>query len=287
MFNRCAVSIGDALFTALYSYIEDKNPNMYNIEGIYEDGEQKFAAIQNREDNKYSRLNFSFDNETFTAEEIVDMTEGFTPGDEPQFALADIEEYVSKKKQNEEKKNQGKTDEDETDDSDDNKKDDSSNEEQPEDEDDSSDEEEPESKEDDEEDKKKKKKYSLDEIPEYIELKNQFAALEAENEELKAQNSSLTEFKNSIELEKKQEMIESFYMLSDEDKQDVVENINTYSLEDIEAKLSIICVRNKVDFNLDNSKEEKDEPLVYTLEHEEDMTPAWIAAVAEVMKENN
>ena len=52
-------------------------------------------------------------------------------------------------------------------------------------------------------------------------------------------------------------MIASFYMLSDEDKKDVVANIDTYSLDDIEAKLSIICVRNKVSFNLDDDKPRK------------------------------
>ena len=38
---------------------------------------------------------------------------------------------------------------------------------------------------------------------------------------------------------------ETFYMLSDEDKKEVIENIDSYSLDDIEAKLSILCVRNK------------------------------------------
>ena len=35
----------------------------------------------------------------------------------------------------------------------------------------------------------------------------------------------------------KESMINSFYMLSDEDKKDVVENIDKYSIDDIEAKL--------------------------------------------------
>ena len=52
-------------------------------------------------------------------------------------------------------------------------------------------------------------------------------------------------------------MIDQFYMLSDDDKADVIANIDTYSIDDIEAKLSIICVRNKVSFNLDDDKEPK------------------------------
>ncbi len=40
-------------------------------------------------------------------------------------------------------------------------------------------------------------------------------------------------------------------MLSDEDKKNVLDNIDKFSLRDIEAELSIICVRNRVNFNLD------------------------------------
>lgn len=61
-------------------------------------------------------------------------------------------------------------------------------------------------------------------------------------------------------------MIESFYMLSDEDKKDVVENIDTYSIDDIEAKLSIICVRNKVSFNLEDDKTPETKPTTFSLD---------------------
>lgn len=88
-------------------------------------------------------------------------------------------------------------------------------------------------------------------------------------------------------------MIDSFYMLSDADKKDCIDNIDTYSVDDIEAKLSIICVRNKVSFNLDdnNKQEEKTpaEPLVYELDDNDDgdSAPAWIKAVRETAKEMN
>ena len=45
-------------------------------------------------------------------------------------------------------------------------------------------------------------------------------------------------------------------MLSEEYKKDVTEHITEYSLDDIEAKLSVICVRTKVSFDLDDSKVE-------------------------------
>lgn len=74
-------------------------------------------------------------------------------------------------------------------------------------------------------------------------------------------------------------MINSFYMLSDDDKKDVVANIDTYSLDDIEAKLSIICVRNKVNFDINEKKE--NDPLTYNINNDvnEDSIPAWIKAV--------
>ena len=53
-------------------------------------------------------------------------------------------------------------------------------------------------------------------------------------------------------------------MLSDEDKKDVIENIDKYSLDEIEAKLSVICFHNKVSFK--NEDEENIEGQVtYTL----------------------
>ena len=82
-------------------------------------------------------------------------------------------------------------------------------------------------------------------------------------------------------------MIERFYMLSDEDKADVIANIDTYSLDDIEAKLSVICVRNKVNFNLDDDRDEHD-PMVYSLNnHETEDTPAWVLAVLDTAKTLN
>ena len=83
-------------------------------------------------------------------------------------------------------------------------------------------------------------------------------------------------------------MIDGFYMLSDADKADVVANIDTYSLEDIEAKLSIICVRNKVSFNLDDNKDEKKDPTTYALDGgipSDETVPAWIKALRSVASE--
>lgn len=138
---------------------------------------------------------------------------------------------------------------------------------------------------DDEEDKKEdeesKRKYSLLE-QELSELKSNYAALEESYKELLA-------FKNAIDDEKKDALINQFYMLSDEDKKDVIENKSNYSLEDIEAKLSVICVRKKVNFDLEdnNKKVEESAPITYNLNSvESDNLPAWLKAV-EATKNRN
>ena len=120
--------------------------------------------------------------------------------------------------------------------------------------------------------------FRVEDTEEYQALLDKVAALEAEN-------ASLKEFKLAAERKDKEAMINSFYMLSDEEKQDVINNIDTYSLDDIEAKLSIICVRNKVSFNLDEENKEK-EQITFSLDSEIDdsVTPAWVKAVQTVAK---
>lgn len=129
--------------------------------------------------------------------------------------------------------------------------------------------------------------YSLEEIPEYTELNTKYSALQADFDALAEEVKELREFKLGIEKQKKEDMINQFYMLSDEDKADVVKNIDTYSLDEIESKLSVICVRNRVDFSL-GKKEEKEEPeqkLEYSLDPApEDNIPEWIKAVKETEK---
>ena len=135
--------------------------------------------------------------------------------------------------------------------------------------------------------KEKKKEYSLEEIPEYVELNTKYSALQVDFDALAEEAKELREFKLGIEKQKKEDMINQFYMLSDEDKADVIKNIDTYSLDEIESKLSVICVRNRVDFSLEK-KEEKEEPeqkLEYSLDTApEDNIPDWIKAVKETEK---
>ena len=143
-----------------------------------------------------------------------------------------------------------------------------------------------EDKKEDEEDKEKK--YSLEE---YNALQSQLDELQEKYSLLEVECNSLREFKNNIEDSKKDELIASFCMLSDEDKQDVIENKSKYSLDDIEAKLSVICYRKKVNFDLSNGETENNNeevaPITYNLnETEANAIPAWIKAV-QAIKERN
>lgn len=139
-------------------------------------------------------------------------------------------------------------------------------------------------------DEDKKKQYNLEDVVEYATLKiqyatlqSQFSALQQEKNALDAEIAGLRQFKLVTERQNKQAMIDSFYMLNDEDKKDVVEHMDTYSVEDIEAKLSVICVRNKVDFNLNkNTQQSNEQPQgLFNLNGAagNDTSPEWLKAV--------
>lgn len=132
----------------------------------------------------------------------------------------------------------------------------------------------------------KKEKYNLNEIPEYMELAENYNTLQSQYSALEAEITTLREFKVAAERKDKQAMIDGFYMLSEEDKKDVVDNIDNYSLEDIEAKLSIICVRNKVSFDLDNNKKDEKEVVTYSMNSnlEDGNVPAIVKAMRDVAK---
>ena len=306
VFSRYAVEIGDNLWNSLWNYILEKYPDadnayssVYTIEGVCEEDSQKFAVLQNRADNKYYRLNFSL-NETdgfVPADALIEVTESYIPAAEPQFSLEAVKtyetEYASKKKAEEEDKN-NKDNKSNSDNKSEGKDNNSDN---PEDGKDKK----PIGKKDDldgkgnnsdddgnkdDEDKKKKKKYSLEDVTEYQELKTEYeelkskyAALETEKNSLIEEIEPLRKFKLASEKKDKEAMIAQFYMLSDDDKKDVIDNIDKYSVDDIEAKLSVICVRNKVSFDLDENKETK--PTTYNLNNGEDddeSIPAWVKA---------
>lgn len=115
----------------------------------------------------------------------------------------------------------------------------------------------------------------LESIPAFVEYRN---ATSQRIEEL-------SQFKANIERQDKQKLIDSFYMLSDEDKKPFNDEIDKYSYHELEGELSILCVRNKVNFNLDEDKAAESEPVVYNLnEVDNDDAPEWIKAAREVSK---
>jgi hypothetical protein len=146
----------------------------------------------------------------------------------------------------------------------------------------------------DENEDKKKKEYNLSEITEYIELKakydnlaTDFAVLKKTNEDLTAEIEPLRDFKLKADRKSKEDIISKFFMLSDEDKKDVSENIDKYSLEDIESKLSVIAFRKKVNFDLDPdnaSKKDDSAPTSFNLnniakQEGTNALPDWVKAV--------
>ena len=256
VFTRYSVEIGDTLWNALYNHTKDK----YSIESVCEDGDQKFAILS--ADDKYYRLNFTFLDDAIEFAESVSLIEDYTPEEEPQFDASAVEQYIQNRQKEENEKNQ--------------------------------------------ENQGKIDKYNLEEIQEYVELNNKYSALTNDYNtlnnnytalsndysaakdrivDLETQIQQLTDFKKNIEKAEKQKMIDSFYMLTNEDKKDVIDNIDSYSLDDIEAKLSIICVRNKVSFNLDNNNNKGTDVTLNLNEAGDDDTPAWVKAIRAVAQE--
>ena len=130
--------------------------------------------------------------------------------------------------------------------------------------------------EEDDEDKKKVSKNSLE--TEYSALQENYDNLLKSYESLKEENSKLVEFKKNVEDKEKDELIASFYMLSDADKEEIIKNKANYTLDEIEKELSVICVRKKVVFDND-SNNESNVALTYNLGSFDEELPAWLQAV--------
>lgn len=267
VFTQYAVEIGDGLWDSLYNHVHEN----YCIEGVYEEDAQTFAILQNNADKKYYRLNFTYTEDAgfVPSETLIEVSQDFTPSENPQFDAEAVAEYAAKKKKEKEDEEEDKTDKEDKDNSED-----------------KTDEQDADEDEEDEEDKKKKSKKSKYSDEEGDALAAQVEELTTQLNACKEELISLREFKCQVEKKEKEAMIESFYMLSDEDKADVIANIDTYSLSDIEAKLSIICVRNKVSFDLDEDNKTQD-PISYhlnTTEDDDDNIPAWVRSVMQTAK---
>ena len=131
----------------------------------------------------------------------------------------------------------------------------------------------------DDDEKKKDNKYTL--------LENELNTLKEEYSNLQTQYQELIKFKTEIDNEKKDALIAEFYMLSDEDKKEIIDNKEKYSLEDIKAKLAVICFDKKINFTLNKEAEEQQDNSIttYTLnDNENSNLPDWVKAVKEQEK---
>jgi len=187
-----AVEIGDALWSAIYDYLWQSHRDCeYSVQGIYEDGDQKFVILRNRKDTTLYRLDFSLTEENGFEPmgEISQVAVDFVPAGEAQFSLEAVEAFETEFKKN--KKEEEEKDEDES----------KTKEEEPADNGDSDSNEENKDEdpaEEDDEEKKKKAKYNLDEVVEYQELVGKYAALEGQISELNATIATLTNEKNTL-----------------------------------------------------------------------------------------
>ena len=169
VFTRYSVEIGDSIWTSLYSYIKGFGAGNAMIEEVCEDNGNLFAVV--KEDDKFVRLDFSMENDTFTPGEVSELTD-YSVSDNPQFDPEKIAEFAKKKKDEKDKDNKENNDNNKEDPSKDQpkdgeKKDGSENKPT-----DTSDEEGNPTEDDEEKKKKKKAKYSLEDVVEYGLLKD-------------------------------------------------------------------------------------------------------------------
>lgn len=311
VFNTYAVEIGGRLWDAIYDYMWEHRPAgsddlTYMIEGIYEEGTQKFAILQDRKDLTYYRLDFSLtETDGFKpADSLVKVSLDFKPAGSPaQFAFDDVKAYEAKFMESKVEKPE-----------------DNAVVEQPVVEEPAPAVEEtpavveepapavegtpvvedpapavvePASN----NGESKPVEYNLNDIVEYQELLVKYSTLENQVQELQksleaitAERDTLASFKNDIDREKKEKLLsETFFMLSDDVKKEYKDNIDKYSYDDIEKELSVFCVRNKVNFNLAEEKEEA-QVTTFNIESVEDKfadAPAWMKRAFEIQEEKN
>jgi hypothetical protein len=279
--------INDAIITKLCALGEDTEPCFLgaSITPEFELAEESFIkelvefkekfqfALQKQEGGSSMG---NEENVNVPQEEGTEFSENVGTNDELGSSENDVNTEEFTKKDSSEEKDENKDSEDKDKKEPENKEDDSKS-------DDNDDE--------DEDKKKKVTENSCHSEEEYELLQTKFDNLQAEFTALQETVSGLKNFKLEVENKQKDELIASFYMLSDEDKKDVLENKANYSLEDIKAKLSVICFDKKVNFNLDREDQNQNQDnaeatkpaTTFNLDsHESDALPAWLRAVQNI-----
>lgn len=112
-----------------------------------------------------------------------------------------------------------------------------------------------------------------------------YEALQKQVEEMQAELEELRAFKLDIINQRKDALIDRYHMLSLEDKRDIIQHKEEYTLEQIEAKLAILYVEKNVNFETVDGKEEvesndTDPILTFSLDNETAETvPAFVEAL--------
>lgn len=120
---------------------------------------------------------------------------------------------------------------------------------------------------------------------------NKFNELQEKFAKLQSSYNELMEFKTNIENKEKDTLINSFFMLSDEDKKEVVDHKAEYSLEEIKSKLAVKCFDKKVNFSSDTSEktdnkvEEKNTAITFEMNNGGSPLSDWVKEVKEVEKQ--
>ena len=241
----------DNFMQSLFTMMETLKFTLSNKEGeqLMENQNTVVAEVENQDTTPNVEENFSAVQDKVNEEASVE-NQNITEEPSQESILADDTSFAKKDDEEDDKK-------DKEDDNKENKKDEDNDD-------------------DDEEDTKKK--YEL--------LVAAHEELQAKYSELETSYQALVEFKNQVEDKEKDDLIASFVMLSDEDKKEVIENKSKYSLREIKAELSMICVDKKVSFDLNKEEDNKNElPLTYNLNSQETSTlPAWLQAVEDTRK---
>lgn len=104
---------------------------------------------------------------------------------------------------------------------------------------------------DEDEDKKPKSKHSVED----------YAALQAQFEDLKAEIESLRQFKLESENAAKLKLINQYFMIDDKDKAQFSEHLENYTCEQLEKELALLYVKQNVNFDSIDGKFSEEETI--------------------------
>ena len=123
-------------------------------------------------------------------------------------------------------------------------------------------------------------------------LETKFNELTSKFEALTEECEALKKYKAHIEDAQKDELINSFYMLDDSEKKDIKDNKSKFSLDEIEAKLSVLYTRKTRVAEAEKQRAQEadqvsDSVTTYNLADDMKDLPDWVKAVHAVEEKMN